>query len=162
MYNIRYIFFILKFNIKNCHSVSQSVNSVAQSCRTLCDPMKGGLPVHHQLPEFMANRRGKDGSSDKFPLLGLQITADCDCSQEIRRRLLFGMKAMTNLDSMLKSKNITLLIKVYIVKAMVFPLVMHGCDSWTVKKAECQIIDDFELWCWRRLLKIPWTARRSS
>ena len=150
MYNIRYIFFILKFNIKNCHSVSQSIQLLSRVWLFVTPWIaahQAGLPVHHQLPEFMANRRGKDGSSDKFPLLGLQITADCDCSQEIRRQLLFGMKAMTNLDSMLKSKNITLMIKVYIVKAMVFPVVMHGCDSWTVKKAECQLIDAFELWC---------------
>ena len=110
----------------------------------------------------MANRRSKDGPSDKFPLLGFQITADCDCSQEIRRQLLLGRKTMTNLDSMLKNKDITLLIKFYIVKAMVFPVVMHGCVNWTVKKAECQIIDVFELWCWRRLLKVPGTARRSN
>ena len=147
---------------KRGFSSVQSLSRVRLFATPWIAACQAGLPVHHQLPEFMANRRGKDGSSDKFPLLGLQITADCDCSQEIRRRLLFGMKAMTNLDSMLKSKNITLLIKVYIVKAMVFPLVMHGCDSWTVKKAECQIIDAFELRCWRRFLKIPWTARRSS
>ena len=110
----------------------------------------------------MANRRSKDGRSDKFPLLGFQITADRDCSQEIRRQLLLGTKTMTNLDSMLKNKDITLLIKFYIVKAMIFPVVMHGCVNWTVKKAECQIIDVFELRCWRRLLKVPGTARRSN
>ena len=91
-----------------------------------------------------------------------KITADVDCSHEIKRRLLFGRKAMTNLDSIFKSRNITLPTKVRLVKAMVFPVVMYGCESWTVKKAECQRIDAFELWCWRRLLRVPWTARRSK
>ena len=96
-----------------------------------------------------------------FSLLGSKITADGDCSQEIKRRLLLGRKAMANLDSILKSRHITLPTKVRIVKAMVFPVVMYGCESWTVKKAECQRIDAFELWCWRRLLRVPWTARIS-
>ena len=91
-----------------------------------------------------------------------QITADGDCSHEIKRCLLFGRKVMTNLDSILKSRDITLPTKVCLVKAMVFPVVMYGCESWTVKKAECRRIDAFELWCWRRLLRVPWTARRSS
>ena len=90
------------------------------------------------------------------------ITADGDCSHEIKRRLLLGRKVMTNLDSIFKSRNFTLLTKVRLVKAMVFPVVMYGCESWTVKKAECQRIDAFELWCWRRLLGVPWTARRSN
>ena len=85
-----------------------------------------------------------------------------NCSHETKRRLLLGRKAMTNLDSILKSRNITLLTKVYIVKAMVFPVVMYGCESWTIKKAEGQRTDAFELWCWRRLLRVPWTARRSN
>ena len=93
---------------------------------------------------------------------GSRITADGDCSHEIKRRLLLGRKVMTNLDSILKSRNITLSTKVHLVKAMVFPVVMYGCESWTVKKAECQRIDAFELWCWRRLLRVPWTARRSN
>ena len=93
---------------------------------------------------------------------GSKITADGDCSHEIKRRLLFGRKAMINLDSMFKSRDITLPIKVSLVKAMVFPVVMYGCESWTVKKAERQGIDAFELWCWRRLLRVPWTARRSN
>ena len=92
--------------------------------------------------------------------LGSKITADGECSREIKRCLLLGRKAVTNLDSILKS--IIFLTKVTLVKAMVFPVVMYGCESWTVKKAECRIIDAFELWCWRRLLRIPWTARRSS
>ena len=97
-----------------------------------------------------------------FIFLGSKITADGDCSHEIKRHLLLGRKAMNNLDSILKSRDIPLLTKVCLVKAMVFPVVMYGCESWTIKKAECQIIDFFELWCWRRLLRVPWTARRSN
>ena len=97
-----------------------------------------------------------------FILLGSKITAKCDCSHEIKRRLLLGRKVMTHLDSILKSRDITLLTKVCLVKAMVFPVVMYGCESWTVKKAEHRRIDPFELWCWRRLLRVPWTARRSN
>ena len=93
---------------------------------------------------------------------GSKITADGDCSHEIKRRLLLGRKVMTNLDSILKSRDITLSTKVCLVKAMVFPVVMYGCESWTVKKAERRRIDAFELWCWRRLLRVPWTARRSN
>ena len=93
---------------------------------------------------------------------GSKITADGDCSHEIERLLLLGRKAMTKLDSILKSRDITLPTKVHLVKAMVFPVVMYGCESWTVKKAECQRIDAFDLWCWRRLLRVPWTARRSN
>ena len=93
---------------------------------------------------------------------GSKITADGDCSHEIKRQLLLGRKAMTNLRSVLKSKDITLLTKVRLVKAMVFPVVLYGCERWTVKKAECQIIDVFELWCWRRLLRVSWTARKSN
>ena len=97
-----------------------------------------------------------------FIFLGSKITADGDCGHEIKRRLLFGRKVMTNLDSIFKSKDITLPTKVCLVKAMVFPVVMYGCESWTVKKVECLKIAAFELWCWRRLLRVPWTARRSS
>ena len=97
-----------------------------------------------------------------FLYLGSKITVDGDCSHEIRRRLLLGRKVMTNLDSVLKSRDITLPTKIHIVKAMVFPLVTYGYESWTIKKAECQRIDAFELWYWRRLLKVPWTARRSN
>ena len=97
-----------------------------------------------------------------FIFLGSKITADGDCSHEIKRRLLLGRKVMTNLDSMFKSRDITLPTKVHLVKAMVFPGVMCGCESWTVKKAERQRIDAFELWCWRRCLRVPWTARRSN
>ena len=97
-----------------------------------------------------------------FILGGSKITVDSDCSHEIKRRLLLGRKVMTNLDSILKSKDITLPTKVHLVKAMVFPVVMYGFESWTIKKAECQRIDAFDLWCWRRLLRVPWTARRSN
>ena len=96
-----------------------------------------------------------------FILGGSKITVDGDCSHEIKRCFLFGRKVMTNLDSILKSRDITLPTKVHLVKAMVSPVVMYRCESWTVKKAECQKIDAFELWCWRRLLRVPWTARRS-
>ena len=94
--------------------------------------------------------------------LGSKLTADGDCSHEIKRRLLLGQKAMTNLESIVKSRDITLPTKVHLVKTMVFPVVMYGCERWTVKKAEHQRIDAFELWCWRRLLRVPWTARRSN
>ena len=97
-----------------------------------------------------------------FIFLGSKITANGDCSHEIKRHLLLGRKAMTTLDSILKDSDITLLTKVHLVKAMVFPVVMYGCESWTIKKAEHQRTDAFELWCWRRLLRVPWTARRSN
>ena len=97
-----------------------------------------------------------------FIFLGSKITADGDCSHEIKRRLLLGGKVMTNLDSILKSRDITLPTKVSIVKAMVFPVIMYGCENCTIKKAECQRIDAFKLWCWRRLLRVPWTVRRSN
>ena len=97
-----------------------------------------------------------------FIFLGSKITAEGDCSHEIKICLLLGRKAMTNLDSLLKSRDITLSTKVHLVKAMVFPVVIYGCESWTIKKAECRRIDAFELWCWRRLLRVPWTAGRSN
>ena len=97
-----------------------------------------------------------------FIFLGFKITSDSDCSHEIKRRLLLGRKVMTKLDSIFKSRDITLPTKVRLVKAMVFPVVMYGCEIWTIRKAECRKIDAFELWCWRRLLRVPWTARRSN
>ena len=97
-----------------------------------------------------------------FLFLGSKITADGDCNLKIKRCLLFGRKALTNIDSILKSRDITLPTKVHLVKAMVFPVVMYGCESWTIKKAECPRTDAFELWCWRRLLRVPWTARSSN
>ena len=105
---------------------------------------------------------GKQWKQCQTLFLGSKITADGDCSHEIKRRLLLGRKVMTNLDSIFKSRDITLPTKVRLVKAMVFPVVTYGCESWTVKKAERQRIDAFELWCWRRLLRVPWTARRSN
>ena len=97
-----------------------------------------------------------------FIFLDSKSTGDADCSHEIQRHLLLGRKAMTNLDSILKSRNISLPTKVHLVKAMVFPVVIYGCESWTTKKAECQRADAFELWCWRKLLRVPWTGRRSN
>ena len=109
----------------------------------------------------MANRLGNSGNRDFFFFFGSKITADGECSHEIKRHLLLGRKAMTNPDSILKSRDITLPTNVHLVKAIVFPVVMYGCESWTIKKAECQRIDAFELWCLRRLLRVPWTARTS-
>ena len=110
----------------------------------------------------MANRGETVETVTDFIFRGSKITADGDCSHEIKRHLLLGRKAMTNLDSILKSRDSTLPTKVCLVKAMVFPVVIYGCESWTIKKAEHQIIGAFELWCWRRLLKVLWTARRSN
>ena len=107
----------------------------------------------------MANRWGNSG---RLHFLGSKITADDDCSHEIKIHAFLGGKAMTNLDSILKSRDITLATKVCLVKAMVFPIVMYACESWTIKKAECQRIDAFELWCWKRFLRVPWSARRSN
>ena len=105
---------------------------------------------------------GKQWKLADFIFLGSKITADGDCGHEIKRHLLLGKKVMTNLDSMLKNRDITLPTKVCLVKAMAFPVVMYGCESWTIKKAECQRIDAFELWCWNRLLRVPWAARGLS
>ena len=117
-----------------------------------------GIRSHH----FMGNRWGNSRNSVRLYFGGSKITADGDCTHEIKRRLLLGRKVMTNLDSIFKSRDITLSTKVRLVKAMVFPVVMYGCESWTVKKAEPRRIDAFELRCWRRLLRVPWTARRSN
>ena len=111
----------------------------------------------------MANRRGNVEVMTDFLFLGSKITADGDCSHEIKRHLLFGSKAMANLDSILKSRDITLSTNVHLVKAIVFPVVMYGCESWTIKKAEHhRRIDAFELWCWRRLLRVPWSERSNQ
>uniref|UniRef100_A0A8C0ADX9 RNA-directed DNA polymerase n=1 Tax=Bos mutus grunniens TaxID=30521 RepID=A0A8C0ADX9_BOSMU len=131
---------------------------------------KAGLKLNIQKTKIMASDLITSWEIDEktvetvldFIFLGCKITADCDCSHEIKSCLLLGRKVMTNLDSVLKSRDITLPTKVCLVKAMVFPVVMYGCESWTVKKAERRRIDAFELWCWRRLLRIPWTARRSN
>ncbi|KAB0355567.1 hypothetical protein FD755_021508, partial [Muntiacus reevesi] len=134
------------------------------------DSEKVGLKFNIQKTKIMASSPITSWEIDgetvetvsDFIFLGSKITADGDCSHEIKRHLLPGRKVMTNLDSILKSRDITLPKKVCLVKAMVFPVVMYGCESWTVKKAECQRIDAFKLWCWRRLLRVPWTARRSN
>ena len=110
----------------------------------------------------MANRWGNSGNSGRLYFGGSKITADSDCTHEIKRRLLLGRKVMTNLDSLLKSRDITLPTKDHLVKAMVFPAVMYGCESWTIMKAEHQRINTFELWYWRRLLRVPWPVRRSN
>ena len=110
----------------------------------------------------MAHRWGNSVNSNRLYFGGSKITADGDCSHEIKRRLLLARKAMTNLDSILKSRDITLPTKVHLVKAMVFSVVMYECESWTIKKAEHRRINAFELWCWRRLLRVPWTSRRSN
>ena len=110
----------------------------------------------------MGNRRGQSSSSVRLYFLGSKLTADSDCSHEIKRHLLFGRKSMTKLVSVLKRRDVILSTKVHLIKGLAFPIVMYGCESWTIKKAECQRIDAFELWCWRRLLKDPWTARRSN
>ena len=131
---------------------------------------KVGLKLNIQKTKIMASGPLTSWQIDEetmetvsdFIFLGSKITADGECSHEIKRRLLLGRKVMTNLDSILKSRDITLPTKVHLVKAMVFPVVMYGCQSWTVKKAERWRIDAFELWCWRRLLRVPWTARRSN
>ena len=128
---------------------------------------KVGLKLNIQKTKIMASGPITSWQIDgetvsEFIFWGCKITADGDFSHEIKRRLLLGRKVMTNLDSILKSRDITLPRKVRLVKAMVFPVVMYGCESWTVKKAEHRRIDAFELWCWRRLLKVPWTARRSN
>ena len=110
----------------------------------------------------MANRWGNTGNSGRLYFLGSKITADGDCSHEFKRCLFLGRKAMTNQDSILKSRDITLPTNIHLVKAMVFPVVMYGYESWTIKEAESRRIDAFELWCWRRLLRVPWTVRRSN
>ena len=128
---------------------------------------KVGLKLNFQKTKIMASGPITSGEVDgetvsDFIFLGSKITADGDCSHEIKRCLLLGRKAMTNLDSILKSRDITLSTMAHLVKAMVFPVVMYDCESWTVKKAECQRTVAFELWCWRRLVRVPWSARRSN
>ena len=132
---------------------------------------KTGLKLNIQKTNIMASDPIISGQTDRgekeetvtgFILLGSKITADGDCSHKIKRYLLLGRKAMTNIDSILKSRDIALLTKVHIVKAMIFPVDMYGCESWTIKKADHRRIDAFELWCWRRLLRVPWFSRRSN
>ena len=134
------------------------------------DSEKVGLKLNIQKAKIMASGPITSWQIDgetvetvaDFIFLGSKVTADGDCSHEIKRRLLLGRKVMTNVDSILKSRDVTLSTKVRLVKAMVFPVVMYGCESWTIKKAECRRIDAFELWCWRRLLRVPWAARRPN
>ena len=162
------------------HSRCESYNTVCprpESCATpralgsvspnlCCDETEqrnihspdSGIWSHH----FMGNRWGNSGNSVRLYFLGSRITENGDCSHEIKRRLLLGRKVMNILGSIFKSRDITSPTKVHLVKAMVFPVVMYGCESWTIKKAEHRRIDAFELWCWRRLLRVPWTARRSN
>ena len=131
---------------------------------------KVGLKLNIQKPKIMVSgpitsweRNGETVETvSDFIFLGSKITADGDCNHEIKRRLLLGRKAVTNQDSILTRRDITSPKKVHLVKAMIFPVVMYGCESWTIKKAEHQRIDAFELWCWRRLLRVPWTARKSN
>ena len=127
---------------------------------------KVGLKLNIQKTKIMASgpslHSNRRGNSERLYFWSSKITADGDCSHEIKRCLLLGRKAMTNLDSIFKSGDITLPTKVRLLKAMVFPVVMYGCESWTIKKADHQRIDAFELWCWRRLLRVPWPARRSN
>ena len=131
---------------------------------------KSGLKLNIQKTKIMVSSSITSWQIDgermetvtNFIFLGSKITADGDCSHEIKKRLLLGRKAMTNLDSILKSRDITLSTKIHLVKAMVSPVVIYGCERWTIKKAECQRTNAFELWCWRRLLRVPWIARRSN
>ena len=147
---------------------SEELKSILMKARE--DSEKVGLKLNIQKMKIMASGPITSWQMDRetvetvidFMFWGSKIIANGDCSQEIKRRLLLGWKIMTNLDSLLKSRDITSLTKVCLVKAMVFPVVMYGCKSWTVKKATCQTIDAFELRCWRRLLRAPWTARRSN
>ena len=144
--------------VRSCSVVSNSCNSI--------DCSLPGSSVHGILPgvilEWVAISFSRRSSRPRNWTWVSKITADGDCSHEIKRHLLLGRKVMTNLDSILKSRDITLPTKVCLVKAVVFPVVMYGYENWTVKKAECRRIDAFELWCWRRLLRVPWTARRSN
>ena len=152
------------------NSLDYIVHGVAESDTTetlsLSEEAKCKVEVQKTCKQNSVTAREIDGETvetvSDFIFLGSKISADGDCSHKIKRRLLLGRKVMTNLDSILKSRDITLSTKVCLVKAMVFPVVMYGCESWTMKKAECQRIDAFELWCWRRLLRVPWTARRSN
>ena len=126
-----------------------------------CNIQKTKIMASSPITSFQTGEETMETMTD-FIFLGSKITGDGDCSHEIKRQLLLGRKVMTNLDSILKSRDITLPTKVCLVKAMVFPVVMYGCESWTIKKAEGRRIDTFELWCWRRFLRVPWTARRSN
>ena len=156
-------------NVNNL-SYADDTTLMAESEEELKSPLmkvkeesgKVGLKLNIQKTKIMANRWGNNGNSDRLYLFGSKITADSECSHEIKRHLLLGRKVMTNLDSILKSRGIILPTNVHIFKAMVFPVVLYGCESWAIKKAEHWRIDAFELWCWRRFLRVPWTSRRSN
>ena len=147
---------------------SEELNSLLMKVKE--ESEKAGLKLNIQKTKIMASGPITSWQIDGETMetvtdiifLGSKITANSDCSHKIKRHLLLGRKAMTNLDSILKSRDITLPTKAHLVKIMVFPIAMYGCESWTIKKAKCQRIDAFELWCWRRLLRVPWTARRSN
>ena len=145
-----------------CHFLLQGIFPAQGSNPRLLHLLQiGSQIVYNCITSWEIDRKTVETVSD-FIFLSSKITADGDCSHEIKRPLLLGRKVMTNIDSIFKSRDITMLTKVYLVKAMVFPVVMYGCENWTVKKAEWRRIDGFELWCWRRLLRVPWTARRSN
>ena len=145
-----------------CHFLLQGIFPAQGSNPRLLHLLQiGSQIVYNCITSWEIDRKTVETVSD-FIFLSSKITADGDFSHEIKRPLLLGRKVMTNIDSIFKSRDITMLTKVYLVKAMVFPVVMYGCENWTVKKAECGRIDAFELWCWRRLLRVPWTARRSN
>ena len=162
--NINYLRFsdnttLMAINKEELNSLLMKVKEWKNWLKTTLKNKGHGIQSHH----FMGNRWGDNGNSDRlYFIVGSKITADGDYSHEIKRHLLLVRKVMTNLDSILKSRDITLLTKVHLVKAMVFPVVTYGCESWTMKKAEHWRIDAFELWCWRRLLRVTWTARRSN
>ena len=160
-------------NINNLRYANDMTLMVSEELKNLLMKMKEmsekvGLKLNFQKTKIMASSPITSWQIDgetveivrDFIYLGSRITADGDCGHEIKRHLVLGRKAITNLDNILKSPDITLSKKIHLVKAMVFPVVMYGCESWTIKKAECGKIDAFELWCWRRLMRIPWTARR--
>ena len=155
-------------NINNLRYVNDTtLMAESEGLKSLLLKVRVGLKLNIQKTKIMASGPITswqiDGETVRdFILLGSKITVGGDCSHEIKKRLPLGRKVMTNLDSILKSRDITLPTKVHLVKAMVFPVVMYGCESWTIKKAEHQRIVPFELWCWRRLLRVPWTARRSN
>ena len=162
-------------NINNRYADDTTLMAESEELKSLLmkvkdDSEKVGLKLNIQKTKIMASSPITSWEIDEetvetvadFILGGSKITADGDCSHEMKRCLLLGRKVMTNLDSIFKSRDITLPTKVRLLKAVVFPLVMYGCESWTIKKTECRRIDAFELWCWRRLLRVPWTARRSN
>ena len=168
---------IAERNINN-HRYADDITLIAENKEELKNLLmkvkekskKAGLKLNVQKTKIMASSFITSWEIDgetmetvtDFVFLGYKITAGGDCSHEIKRRLLLGRQVMTKLNSTLKSRDITLPTNVHLVKAMVFPVVLYGCESWTIKKAECRRIDAFELWCWRRLLRVPWTARRSN